>query len=217
VVFHGLSLVSLELFISGLGTNVVAYMNPEVQTMTSLAINAYRMVDGSMCYCIPTRTCSAPTAIYASRASQIRDVFSININNTLVKGMRTDCYPYDALIASTLECYYDLSCLQLLVANVSSFKPLNATLHSKYALNDTVAKLIGLSMAEKFVTGYSAEKYYAQCAPRVCVYSYTNQNTLLTVLTTMIVLIGGVNTALCSITGESVLETEEKAVSFSRE
>ena len=185
-----------EMFISGLGTNVLAYMAPEVPTMPSLAANAYRMIDGSMCYCLPARSCPAPAAIYSSRGSEARDVLSIDANNTLIKGMRADCYPYDGLIASTLECYYDLSCIQLLVSNISSFKPLNTTLPSKYAISDTIGQLIGPSMAEDFSYTYSAEEHYAQCAPRTCVYSYVHGISILTVITTIIGLIGGLNTAL---------------------
>ncbi|CAF4546740.1 unnamed protein product, partial [Rotaria sp. Silwood2] len=120
--------MSGELLISGLGTNAVASIPPNVTNMVSIATNVYQMMDGSLCECLPARTCSVPAAIYWDPVEQTRNVYSIKGNRTLVKGMRTDCYVSDGLLASTLECYYDSSCLELLVSDATAFTPLNATI-----------------------------------------------------------------------------------------
>ena len=188
--------VSSEMSISALGTNVNAYMSDGGSNTPSFAINAYRMADGSICRCLPLITCLAPAAIYPDRASQVVDVFTIDDNNTMTNGIKTGCYPYDSLVASTLECYYNSSCLQLFLTNLSSFKPLNSNLTSKYALDSTVLDLVRLGMTEELLFNYSTETYYTQCAPHTCTYSYTHRNTLLTTITTIIGVVGGLNTGL---------------------
>ncbi|CAF3031384.1 unnamed protein product, partial [Rotaria sp. Silwood2] len=120
--------MSGELFISGLGTNAVATIPPNVTDMVSIATNVYQMMDGSLCYSLPATTCSVPAAIYWNPVQQMRNVYSVKGNRTLVKGMRTDCYASDGLAVSTLECYYDSSCLELLVLDATAFTPLNATI-----------------------------------------------------------------------------------------
>jgi hypothetical protein len=188
--------VSADMAISAFGTNAEIYVSSGIPIMPSPAINEYRMLDGSLCYCLPTITCVAPAAIYSSIPSETRTVLSIDANSTFIKGMTTDCYPYGGLLASTLECYYNSSCLQLLVSNISAFKPLNSTAPSRFTLASTVNDLVNVAMTEEFSYNYSAEVYYIQCAPRFCVYSYTHRTILLSIITTIIGVVGGLNTGL---------------------
>ena len=188
--------VSADMAISAFGTNAGIYIPSGISTTPSRTVNEYRMLDGSLCYCLPTIRCVSPAAIYSSIPSETRNVLSIDANSTFIKGMTTDCYPYGGLLASTLECYYNSSCLQLLVSNISAFKPLNLTASSKFTLTSTVYDLVNVAMTEEFSYTYSAEVYYAQCAPRFCVYSYMHRSILLSIITTIIGVVGGLSTGL---------------------
>lgn len=188
--------LSADMAISALSTNAEIDVSSRMPLQPSLAVNGYRMSDGFPCYCLPTFTCVAPAAIYSTVASKTHEVFSIDSNGEFIKGMTTDCYPYNGLLASTLECYYDASCLQLLVSNVSTFPPLNLNLPSRFMPTNTVNYLVGEAMAEEYSYNYSAEAYYKQCAPRFCVYSYKHHSTLLTIITAIIGVISTLNTGL---------------------
>ena len=199
-IFDQLRLISYSLssesVITGLGTNTAARVLPNVVNRASVDVNAYKMTDGSICYCSPTRTCTSPAAIYWDPTEQTDGVYSVSGNRTSIIGMRTDCYPFDGFLASTLECYYDPSCLQLLVSNATSFAPLNSTVRSRFTLDSKIEDLTRRLMTEETLFNYSVKGYYEQCAPLTCAYTYTYRNTLLNIVTTIVGLIGGLNTIL---------------------
>ena len=188
--------ISTAQYISGLGTNSVAYILSDLSNTIKVSPTVYQMEDGSYCYCMPTIRCSAPAAIYPNARSLSPSLLTINTSNVLVKGMRTGCYAYEALLDSTLECYYDVSCLQLLVSNISSFKPLNQNTSSRFLMHDTVSTILNVGMVERFTYDYSAEAYYRECAPAKCFYTYKQYGSLLTVVTTIIGIISGLNSVI---------------------
>ncbi|CAF3968377.1 unnamed protein product [Rotaria sp. Silwood1] len=184
------------MFIIGLGTNAVATIPSNVTNIASISTTVYEMMDGSLCYCLAGKTCSMPAAIYWDVVEQMGNVYSINRNKTLVRGMQTDCFVSNGLFSSTLECYYDSSCLELLVSNTTAFTPLNATIPSKFSIDSRVQDLMNELMLEEIDSSYSLEMYYPHCAPLTCMYSYTHRVELLTIITSIIGLVGGLNTTL---------------------
>jgi hypothetical protein len=46
-----------------------------------------------------------------------------NVNSTLVKGFFVGCNPLEGLLQSTLDCLYDIQCLQLLTEYFPNLKP----------------------------------------------------------------------------------------------
>lgn len=188
--------VGSQLFINALGTNAMVYISPEFNNSIFISTNTYQMEDGSLCTCLPAVSCTAPAAIYWENRTRSHGTLPMNMSKTLIKGMKTDCYPSDGLKASTLECFFDKSCLQVLFGNVSSPQPLNASLPSSYSSTDTVDKLFGSLFMEKFTFAFSLEAYYGKCNPQVCIYSYSHENPPLTVMTTMIGIVSGLDTAL---------------------
>ena len=56
--------------------------------------------------------------------------------------MQIACSPLEAFLSSTLECYFDSSCLQLLVPDSSIFTPLNSIQTSRFFLKNTMEDMI---------------------------------------------------------------------------
>lgn len=190
------TLVSADMALSGLNTNGGLYRSSQVSTKPSIAINTYQVSKSLSCYCLPTFTCLMPAAIYPNTASATLGVFYIDSDVTYVQGMETGCYPYDGLLSSTLECYYDPLCLEFLASNISTFGPLNASLPSSFTSKSTVNDVLATAMAESVSYNYSADVYYATCAPRFCVYSYEHRSTVLHVITKLIGIVGGLHKSL---------------------
>lgn len=44
----------------------------------------------------------------------------------MIPGLKGSCYPFESLLQSTLECFYNLTCLTTFVSNNKSIRPLNA-------------------------------------------------------------------------------------------
>jgi hypothetical protein len=186
--------------LSGLGTNAFSYMSPYAMDTASIDINAYEMMSGSVCHCYPQSNCPAPAAIYSNPVKQTLDVYHLNVNSTPIKGMQTACSPLEGFLSSTLECYFDSSCLQLLVPNSTIFTPLNSSQSSRFFPNTTLEDIINELLVEQWVFNSSSQAYFHECAPLTCGYSYTYRNTFLTIITTIIGILGGINTALRLIT-----------------
>ncbi|CAF1194236.1 unnamed protein product, partial [Adineta ricciae] len=107
----------------------------------------------------------------------------------LVPGFVGACFPIEAGLLSSLECIYDPSCLALLIAwrsfNISDtvIKPLeratlnistlNPYIKSRFLPNTTVDIITGQLFIEEWITLSNYEKYYKQCAPTECTYTYT--------------------------------------------
>lgn len=181
---------------SGLGTDSFVYMPPYRQNMASVGLNVYKTPNNSTCRCSPINKCLVPAAIYSNPTTQTFGIYDLNITNVRIKGMQTGCYPLEGLLASTLECYYDLSCFQLLASNSTVFVPLNTTQTTRFPLNTTVEELINELMLEDWSPIINSKSYYTKCAPSVCTYSLAHRNTLLSIITTIISVIGGLNNVL---------------------
>ena len=188
--------VESQMFINAFGTNAMIYISSKSNNEILISKTAYQMEDGSLCTCLPVVKCTAPAAIYWTNTTKIYDVLSINMNKTYIRGMKTDCYPLDGLMASTLECFFDQSCLQLLVGNTTSVITLNTSFESRYLSTDPVEKIMSTLFMEKLTFSYSREAYYQQCGPKLCTYSYVHKNTLLTLITTIIGFVSGLDTIL---------------------
>ena len=196
------SLVSMRLsitsnqIISGLGSNAFIYTSPNNNNLASIAVNTYQMPSGSLCHCYPTIHCQSPAGIYSNPVKPTFDVYHLNVNNTPIKGMQIACSPLEGFLSSTLECYFDATCLELLVSNSSIYTPLNSTTPSQYFPNTTIEDLISELLVEQWSFDSSPSNYFRQCGPLTCEYSYSHRNSFLIIVITVISLFTGLNTAL---------------------
>ncbi|CAF1423892.1 unnamed protein product [Adineta steineri] len=152
------------------------------------------------CICIENPNCQSSAAIYD------RTSF------TLISGMKEACFVFDALLLSTLECFYSNSfCYRVLVAEVIgsiltrmntvpwyAIRPLiYDSVTSSYPPNSSIETILQNLMIEEWNSSYSYEAYYQSCLPTYCIYSEeTNKRTLLTIILSLISLIGGLTLVL---------------------
>ncbi|CAF1541179.1 unnamed protein product [Adineta ricciae] len=144
------------------------------------------------CPCEVSPTCSGPLAIYN---------FSDSTPVFVVPGMHRACYIIEALLQSTLECFYNHACLQRLQSYILSevpigITPLNAALKSSYSINSTIKQLLDQLMIEEWTWSSHYEQYYNHCRPVDCKYSYKSTNSVIYIVTASIGLLGGLVTVL---------------------
>ena len=103
--------------------------------------------------------------------------------------MMTGCYPIEALLQATLQCFYDQQCID---AN-GTFPPLDVhTLDgSQFHVNTTIESMLNHLMVEKYSTEISYERYYNHCAPSSCSYTHADHRGTIDVITSLIRLYGG--------------------------
>lgn len=116
----------------------------------------------------------------------------------LVKGLKMGCTPSESFRASTLECFYDQTCLDLIQQYTNSTNrmiPLSQTANQS-VFNTSVAALVDDLFVERWITAKNYSSYFEQCAPLFCAYSYTESTNLLYIITVLLGLQGGLTIVL---------------------
>ena len=118
-----------------------------------------------------------------------------------VPGFYTGCYPIEALLQSTLQCFYDESCIQQLqmylpISSSVQIQPLNSSLLINYVDDSPINDILENLMIEQWNVSVMHESYYDECAPAKCMYSYETRNDIVYIVTTIFGLVGGLVTVL---------------------
>ena len=91
-----------------------------------------------------------------------------------ISGLMAGCTPLDSIRQSTLECFYNQSCIDQLSlkANKSEFLPLNRS-STRFSINKTIGELFDRWLfVESWVDSWSFENYYQACRPKSLSYPY---------------------------------------------
>lgn len=115
-----------------------------------------------------------------------------------IKGFKIGCTPSESFLSSTLECFYDVSCLNLIQEYMnftdSSISLLTKTNQSK--INITIGELINNLFITEWLTTKNYSSYYEQCAPSRCSYTFIQQSNVFYVITLLLGLHGGLTIVL---------------------
>ncbi|CAF1033730.1 unnamed protein product [Adineta steineri] len=161
--------------ISGLGTN--GDQTPR--------INSY---DG--CSCFSLDGCPKLSGLFEFPVWDTGGKYNSLSPNKTVPGLLFDCYPLDATLGSTLECYYQSSCLALIHA-IFNTTPLSSTSSTQFSSNTTIQALFDELFIEEVEDQVSFAQYYLQCNPSSCTYIRSRRFDLLFMLSTVITVFGG--------------------------
>jgi hypothetical protein len=124
---------------------------------------------------------------------------SRNSNETIsIKGLKMGCTPSESFLSSTLECFYDISCINLIQEYMNyngSFILLSKTMN-RYEINTTIAELIDNLFVDQWSTKINYSSYFEKCAPLLCSYTYIQQYNVFYTLTLLLGLEGGLTMVL---------------------
>jgi hypothetical protein len=148
----------------------------------------------SNCSCALFPSCRINMAIYQY------DLYSNNISELLlIPNFFLSCLPIEGLLASTLECFYNRSCMVEIdkyiyqsLGETFSFSPLDENLNSPI---ETIESIINRIMVDEWLANISFTSYYDKCAPQSCTYEYTGRQSLFSVITSTIGVFGGLSLA----------------------
>ncbi|CAF4259011.1 unnamed protein product, partial [Rotaria sordida] len=155
------------------------------------------------CYCNLGATCFLPSTFYLPTAYAVPTygVYRGTIRPMAnVTGFVAGCYPIESVLRSTLECFFDSSCLNTVLQFFSL--SINSTFHSlnhsqtRFHPQDPIERLVNELFVEDWTTIRSFSSYYAQCEPISCTYTFTRHNNVLYIITKLFGLYGGLTIAL---------------------
>jgi hypothetical protein len=157
------------------------------------------------CSCKNNGSCPLPGNIYSDKAPEqfgIYDMNKIEVNESL-SGIIIDCLPIQMTLSSSLECFYNQSCLNILLSSYSTkinISILNQSIPTRFNSTTKLESLINELFIEEILNKTSYTEYYSQCLPNNCHYTYPSRFKWIYVLTTLIGLFGGITTLLRIIT-----------------
>ncbi|CAF4074750.1 unnamed protein product [Adineta steineri] len=130
-----------------------------------------------------------------NRSNKIDEYKLLKLNesdNMNIPGMFIGWFPYESVLISTLECFYDETCFSQILSHINStkhFTILNSSSHE----NDTIESLANQLFIHSWFNETLFKSYFEQCNPLTCEYSYETRLNLIYILTTFIGLVGGLN------------------------
>jgi hypothetical protein len=171
--------------LSGLQTNYYLTVNIDNDVMISPVIY-------HGCSCGFSDKCVNPTFIYDyPNSTSLFDVPDFYVG----------CYMIEAVLQSSLKCFYNQSCINKLKFYISSsvsmtVVALNESVPSLYSVNSTIKELVNDLMIEGWNGSTMYETYYSECQPTLCSYIVEARNNIVHIITTLFGIAGGLSTAL---------------------
>jgi hypothetical protein len=152
------------------------------------------------CTCLISNQCIRPQGFYCRSALCQQTAI---LPNQTVPGLVLSCLPVNSLLLSTLECFYNQSCIQILydwrlfeIADIFyplnlSVTPLNPNLPSQFLPTTKLDVIVSNLLLEEWIITTNALAHYENCKPKICTYTYTARFEAIYVITTVIGLLGG--------------------------
>ncbi|CAF3745066.1 unnamed protein product [Rotaria sp. Silwood1] len=196
-------------FMTGLLTNYIAVQpgifTEETRLMWTL-MNTYILKGATKsCSCQNDGSCPMAAGLYLYNMRETYGLYDLNIlqPNSTLSGIVIDCLPLQMTLASSLECFYNESCMNILFSIYSktvNISILDASSPSRFLPTTNIEFLINELFIEEIFNEMIYKKYYLECAPIYCTFSYARRFYWIYVVTTLIALLGGLYTTLHLIT-----------------
>lgn len=143
------------------------------------------------CSCELNKTCTIQASFIRRNSSTL----------TQIKGLKMGCTPSESFLQSTLECFYDSSCIDILQTQLTDIpgtyisQTLLANI-SQYSVNTSVLDLVNNVFIEKWSTMINYSLYFDECLPALCSYTYIQKITSLYTVTMLLSIYGGLSVVL---------------------
>ena len=158
------------------------------------------------CSCGTNSSCTRPQGFYCRSTGCFKNLAKPNYT---IPGLLLSCLPVDSLIVSSLECFYNLSCIQTMIQlfafdtpnitispTIANITPLNSLIDSRFSMDTTLVQIISHLFIEYWIDSISFTNYYNQCAPIECTYTYEERFNFAYIFSTILGIVGGLSVML---------------------
>jgi hypothetical protein len=146
------------------------------------------------CLCSSAHKCSSNALIFSENRTHMITIYTI-------PGFYVGCYIDEAVRKSTLECYFNQSCVDefkfyLNFSKTFNTKSLDPNAINAYNITSPIDDLVKKIMVDRWLSNGSFENYYKKCRPSSCSYTLIRKTPFIVLVTTLIGLFGGLVKAL---------------------
>ena len=140
---------------------------------------AYSQIYDGPCDCSTSFFCSSSAFIYE------------NNQTFMVNGFRIGCFILESLLVSSLECFYNTSCLNQFLRLIRFNSSLILLSSNKFNKADSIEMILNILMVEQWQNSTNYTAYFVACQVKHCSYSFEGHRSLISIATAMLDLIGG--------------------------
>lgn len=156
---------------------------------SSFSTTVYPNLDYPNCNCVISSKCILNSTFYTMNGSALSLTFS-------VPGLHIGCYTSEALLKSTLECFYNQTCIDTLKFYLNyttnfNVTALDRTIPSQFNEYALIGDLLNDTMVDEWKSNISYSNYFTKCQPSSCIYKIISKTPWIVVITTLIGLFGG--------------------------
>ena len=187
---------------SALQANILLIYQSININQAKLSLNFYYrpLSNGSFCECRYDLNWVASAGIHDVFDPQYRPLCRENVPALMhIPGLQASCLPLDAILASSLECFYNQTCLNELSTFFPTehrFTAMSVLNTSRFQSNTIVKSMVDHLMVENWTLDISYENYYHQCAPISCTFFREDRFGFLAVITKLIGMLSGLTIVL---------------------
>ncbi|CAF1677533.1 unnamed protein product, partial [Adineta ricciae] len=184
--------------------------NSKIKRLNNSGTFTYRFVPNnyyeSNCSCGQSVHCNRSQGFYCT-ATECK-VWKNRPNQTIL-GLVVSCLPIDSLLLSTLECFYNSSCIQMLIewrsfdttaqSNDSGFTnvtPLDPMRNTRFPPTIKLEDIVSQLFIEKWINKTNFTAFYQQCAPLTCTYTFEQRFNRVFIIATIFGIIDGLSLTL---------------------
>ena len=160
-----------------------------------LSLDYKNMYDSNdYCSCRDTYDCSSQSGFYETTVRWSNDFHPLPPPLYSVPGIFSGCLPRFSLSRSTLECFYDSMCLNILASlgvDTSSRRPLDISIPSRFSINTAIESMFNELFIEEWHDTSNFSGYFRTCAPILCSYIYIERLDIIYIIIGILSLLGG--------------------------
>ncbi|CAF0768516.1 unnamed protein product [Adineta steineri] len=173
----------------------------KAQSVIPAVVRYIAQGSNTTCTCMHEGTCPISGSFYLYDMWETSGLYDLNkiIPNQTLSGIVVDCTPLQMVFASSLECFYNQSCVDLILSMYAQYiniSILNQIIPSRFMTTTNIKFLIENLFIEQIFNETLYDSYYKQCAPIHCSYTYSNKFDWIYVITILMSLYGGLNVVL---------------------
>lgn len=202
-------IIQINNFMTGTWLNyAIITNNHSFDSIDSIKIVANKYLRKGLntnCSCFNDESCPMFGDIYLYDVWNTDGFFDLNIllSNETFSGLIVDCLPLRTTFGSSLECFYNETCLTKLLSTYSAridVQILNQSLPSRFPLTTTIESIVRELFVEQLHIQTSFHSYFNACEPIYCTYTHVRRFNWIYAITTLIALYGGLSAAFYIIT-----------------
>ena len=135
-------------------------------------------------------------ALHMNCTSEAYFIDDNSLEKVPITGLKIGCTPTESFLSSTLECFYDSSCVNIIKEYTNYSSTLTSLSNQSSIDNITIGELVQNLFINQWSTTKTYSSYYQECAPLLCSYTYIQRINLIYIASFLFGLQGGLTIVL---------------------